>query len=424
MLARLISVSAATLAGSRTRGPLAARCLRARTAHGALWAGLAVLGVPVAVAPAMGQAPALQSPNPSSSQNLLQGVSVVSASDAWAVGYYLDNTTGLNHTLIVHWNGTAWSRVQAPNPGSIVGPGDNALYGVSAVSASDAWAVGYSSINGAAHTLILHWNGTAWSKVTSPNPSSSNNLEGVNAVSASDAWAVGYYRNNTTGVHNTLILHWNGTAWSKVTSPNPSSSDDNELSGVSAVSASDAWAVGGSVDPATDISTTMIAHWNGTAWSAVTSPNPGSTTNGLAGVSALSPSDAWAFGGYFSDSTNSGDTMIAHWNGTAWSTVTTPNPGYGDEAYGMSADSASDAWAVGSYLTHTTGAAQTLILHWNGTAWSTVTSPNPSSGSNALYGVSAESASDAWAVGYYRNDTTSAYDTLILHWNGTAWSKA
>ena len=372
----------------------------------------------------MGQVPALQSPNPSSSQNLLQGVSAVSVSDAWAVGYYLDTTTGLDHTLIVHWNGTAWSRVNAPNPGSIVGPGDNALYGVSAVSASDAWAVGYSSINGVEHTLILHWNGTAWSKVTSPSPSSINDLDGVNAVSASDAWAVGYYRNNTTTVDDTLILHWNGTAWSKVTSPNPGSSNDNELVSVSAESASNAWAVGGSVNTGTDISDTLILHWNGTAWSKVTSPNPGfEDENSFAGVSVLSPSDAWAFGGYFSDSTNSGNTMIGHWNGTAWSTVTTPNPGYGDEPYGMSADSASDAWAVGSYLTHSTGAAQTLILHWNGTAWSTVTSPNPSSSADALYGVSAVSVSDAWAVGYYHNNTTSAYDTLILHWNGTAWSK-
>jgi hypothetical protein len=39
-----------------------------------------------------------------------------------------------------------------------------------------------------------------------------------------------------------------------------------------------------------------------------------------------------------------------------------------------------------------------------------------------LFGVSAISSSDAWAVGRYFNTTTRAYDTLILHWNGTAWS--
>jgi hypothetical protein len=41
---------------------------------------------------------------------------------------------------------------------------------------------------------------------------------------------------------------------------------------------------------------------------------------------------------------------------------------------------------------------------------------------NALTSVSADSASDAWAVGSYVSNTTGVRDTLILHWNGTAWS--
>jgi hypothetical protein len=32
---------------------------------------------------------------------------------------------------------------------------------------------------------------------------------------AGDAWAAGSCRNNTTGATNTLILHWNGTSWSR-----------------------------------------------------------------------------------------------------------------------------------------------------------------------------------------------------------------
>jgi hypothetical protein len=46
----------------------------------------------------------------------------------------------------------------------------------------------------------------------------------------------------------------------------------------------------------------------------------------------------------------------------------------------------------------------------------------PSSVYNALTSVSADSASDAWAVGSYVSNTTGVRDTLILHWNGTAWS--
>src|SRR2546430_11599041 len=48
-----------------------------------------------------------------------------------------------------------------------------------------------SAAGGGNKTLILHWNGTTWAHVPSPNPASFNNLTGVTATSASNAWAVG-----------------------------------------------------------------------------------------------------------------------------------------------------------------------------------------------------------------------------------------
>jgi hypothetical protein len=56
-------------------------------------------------------------------------------------------------------------------------------------------------------------------------------------------------------------------------------------------------------------------------------------------------------------------------------------------------------------------------MHWNGTAWSVVPSPNPAAYLDAYLGVDAISAKDAWAVG-----TTNWASTLIAHWNGKAWS--
>src|SRR5438105_4684771 len=89
-------------------------------------------------APANASPPAPLSPNPSSTENLLFGVSTVSPTDAWAVGDYVDDATGHRDTLILHWNGTAWSQIPSPNPS----PGMNELFAVSADSATDAWAVG------------------------------------------------------------------------------------------------------------------------------------------------------------------------------------------------------------------------------------------------------------------------------------------
>src|SRR6266550_149132 len=69
-----------------------------------------------------------------------------------------------------------------------------------------------------------------WSVVPSPNGSSSSGLSGVAVVSASDIWAVGSSGNQMSGAQ-TLIEHWNGSSWSVMKSPNPGSSSDH-LNGV------------------------------------------------------------------------------------------------------------------------------------------------------------------------------------------------
>ena len=123
------------------------------------------------------------------------------------------------------------------------------LYGVAAVSASDAWAVGRTH---AFRTLIMHWNGTTWTRVPSPSPSSDDNLTAVTAVTARSAWAVGY--TDVGAYYQTLILRWNGTAWQRV--PSPASAGGSQLDGVSAVSVGDAWAVGYAATP--KVSKTLI----------------------------------------------------------------------------------------------------------------------------------------------------------------------
>lgn len=142
---------------------------------------------------------------------------------------FLDLTTCCNRTLIEHWNGTRWSRNKSP-PGGV--DDDHFLNATDAVSRRDAWAVGHACKRIHAgpedtercRTLTLHWDGRRWLRVTSPSPSSSvvainsgivNELNGVSAVSATNAWAVGHYDNEATGATDTLILHWDGEGWTQ-----------------------------------------------------------------------------------------------------------------------------------------------------------------------------------------------------------------
>jgi len=126
------------------------------------------------------------------------------------------------------------------------------------VSASDVWAVGDSGSG----TLIEQWNGTSWAVVPSPNPSTAvfSTLSGAAVVSASDIWAVGQSQ-NSSGIPATLIEQWNGTNWTIVTSPAPGSA--SQLSGASADPASgQAWAVGNSTPAAAGSATQTLTEFN------------------------------------------------------------------------------------------------------------------------------------------------------------------
>jgi hypothetical protein len=344
-----------------------------------------------------------KSPNPGRLEDYLNGVAAASRSDAWAVGEYASRRP---RTLIEHWNGRSWKAQKSPNPGG-GSRHEDYLEGVAAVSRRDAWAVGfYHHFSGfPGHvTLIEHWNGKEWRVQESP---SRGFLNGAAATSRSDAWAVGDYNScrrgkpvcRNTGTRQTLIEHWNGRSWKVQKSPNPVGPNPDGfadvLTGVAAASSSDAWAVGYYVNSTG--SHALIEHWNGKTWTVQTSPNP--SGGALYGAAAVSSSDAWAVGAY------TGGTLVEHWNGRSWKVQKSPNHGGSSNnngLFGVAATSSSDAWAVGDYY-NVLGFRQTLIEHWNGTAWKVQTSRNPggSSNDNLLPGVAAVSAKAVWAVGDY-----------------------
>ncbi len=232
----------------------------------------------------------VSSPNIGSESNILQNVVAISANNIWAVGHYSGSMPSYS-TLIEHWNGTKWSIVSSPNAGTTF----NFLNGVTAASANNIWTVGsYANSSGVDQTLIEHWNGSKWKVVSSPNiGTGSNDLYGVVAVSKNNIWAVGAYPNGS-GFDQTLVEHWNGTSWSVVSSPNVGTRG-NFLDAVAAVSANNIWAVGEFNN--NGVFQTLLEHWNGTSWSVVSSPNIGTSNNYLYGVAA-SKSNIWAVGYY------------------------------------------------------------------------------------------------------------------------------
>ncbi len=292
-----------------------------------------------------------------------------------------------------------WHVVPSPSPG-VAG---NYLYGVTAISSTAAWAVGeYGPAGGGSSTLTEHWDGSQWNLVPSPNPGTNGNyLYGVAAISSTDVWTVGV-RDAVT-----LIEHWDGTQWSVIPSPNPSSNVDY-LYSISAVSSNDVWAVGYSSPPSGG-TYILIEHWDGSQWSVVASPSPGPYVNYLYGVAAASNTDVWAVGGY-SPRKGGAATLIEHWNGSQWTKVKSPNPGsFANLLYAVSALPNGNVWTVGYYFPNPSTVLN-LTEHWTGGHWKAVKSPNP--GPDNLRGVAlVPGTSRAWAVGYYSNGTDE--QTLI-----------
>src|SRR5215471_18623491 len=234
-----------------------------------------------------------------------------------------------------------------------------------------------------------------WSLVTSPNATPGNNqLNAAASISASDVWAVGSAE-NSLGNDQLLAEHWDGTAWSIVPAP---AIVTGSLSGVAAISSTDVWAGGGFLLSRRG-NTAQFMHWNGRKWTIVKSP---ATAGSISAMAAVSSNDVWAVGSIISGSV--AQTFIEHWNGKNWAIVPSPNDGTGNNHLtGVTAISASDVRAVGDFqITTSAGTVfQTLTEHWDGTAWSIVSSPSPGSpGSGSeLRGVAAVSATDVWAVG-------------------------
>src|SRR5580693_1216068 len=80
---------------------------------------------------------AISVPSPGQSSTL-DSVTAVTARDAWAVGTYCEakcrSSALIERYMILHWDGAKWSlKVRGPA---------GFLQGVSAASATDAWAVG------------------------------------------------------------------------------------------------------------------------------------------------------------------------------------------------------------------------------------------------------------------------------------------
>jgi hypothetical protein len=266
----------------------------------------------------------------------LKAVAALSPVDAWAVGF------SDQQSLILHWDGLRWQKVATG-----VREKHSPLGGVAVTSATDAWAVGTTPARaGLTKTLIVHWNGEHWTEVRSPNGDHQqiNVLNAVSATSARDAWAVGLSEGKT---EDSLILHWNGQNWTRIDGLQPGV--DSSLDAVDARSEGDVWAVGNTHGAHHDSFSTFIERWDGFRWQRVRSPTPaGNLGIIMTGVTAASASRAWAVGWYLTRQ-NTKQLLMEQWKGGIWQDMAAGDPSETDEQFGGIATESGNTWSVGFF---------------------------------------------------------------------------
>jgi hypothetical protein len=266
-----------------------------------------------------------------------------------------------------------WTSQTVPNPS-----GDSGLNGVACLPGRVSpfcMAVGSKALP--SKTLAETLKASKWSVSDTFNAPEAeyDGLDGVDCLSDKDCIAVGYSQSGTDVA--ALVERWNGTSWSAMTTPRPSKSSDYSLTGISCSSSVECIAVGSSVPSSNTLASNAPAEsWNGSSWSLTKVPVAGIDRN----------SDKVAL--------------------TSVSCVSATKPKTSDRGMCM---------AVGADQTQSSSSV-TLLEQWNGKTW-TETSPAESSAPDTIRGISCATKTQCLAVGY----NPQSYLTAEV-WNGTTWS--
>jgi hypothetical protein len=339
--------------------------------------------------------------------NSLGGVAASAADDVWAVGNFVPDAPGSNPdatlTLAEHFDGHGWSVARTPN----VGPNFSTFFGAAAADGR-AWAVGVS-LDDSFRTrgLIESWDPRAqrWTVDDSPQPGAERDLLfGAAALSGASVWAVGEQQATDGpldgGRFATLIEHWNGARWAAITGDNPGRAG-NHLYAVAARADDDVWAVGQRNDGAAP-DRELIEHWNGHVWSSVSTPSHGDASAALYAVTATPSGDAWAVGETYGP--GGGHALLEHLDpGNArWEIVDAPSPSNWTTLWGAATEGKGAVTPVGTFLNRATDTYRTLVESGRGGGLHVVNAPDPVTDDDDILAAVTRSSDALWAVGHFK----------------------
>jgi hypothetical protein len=239
-----------------------------------------------------------------------RGLDVVSPTEVWVAGY-----SGSAATIAQWKNGTWTTRYTQASTGRHL----TVFEAIAVDAAGQVWAVGwdrdYDAPGRPVSSLVVHYNGTSWTREATPNPANRNTLMDVVALANGEVFAVGVAQDTSGGgiTPRSLMLRRQSTGWSSLTVPKGETGSQDQLLSVAAVSSTSVWSVGYYSSPSSGLYEPLLVHWtaNGGAGTlAVSHPSPALTVSALtSGVSATSAGNLWA-AGYTSPPSGGNATLI------------------------------------------------------------------------------------------------------------------
>lgn len=276
----------------------------------------------------------------------------------------------------------------------VAGDDTTTMRSVIALSQHNAWAVGAQGRNAA----IMRWNGQSWNSVESPVSATTTSIfNAVAAASADDIWAVG-----RVDLHP-LIVHWNGEAWSRVEAASLNAYS-SQFSALAIVATDDVWAVGSALSAPQDGAPQAIAeHWDGHSWRIAPVPS-GSVFN------AITASVDGALWGLIT--TTGTAKQVVRWDGQVWrDQPISAKLGLAPNSIDtILADKGGKLWVAGGWEPTGENWPVPLVALWDGTNASRVTTNTPEGRESWFTSLAIGKDGTAWAAGFFRYFSTQPND--------------
>ncbi|MFF2509481.1 hypothetical protein ACFVTY_39895 [Streptomyces sp. NPDC058067] len=258
----------------------------------------------------------------------------------------------------------------------------------------------------------------------------SGKVSDIAALSKDDVWAVATENNGQADAH---LLHFDGTEWKREPLPDALGATTYppilEEVGQETLWLRPSAMIGAGGVTGESPGPLPWAQWDGTRWSTVPNLPPGGE---VADFEAAGPDDIWTL-----DQPLEGRPSARHWDGSRW---TTTRLRYA--ASDLAIAGPDDVWAVGS---RSTGPGtelgfgesynQPVTMHWDGTSWKSVETPQfrfeepiPPEPGASLQQVFALDDGEVRAYGkntfnHGETDDEPADEFIRLRWDGSTWAE-